>query len=274
MKKFIRIGVDLGKNYFPVHALASEDGQPRTRKLSRQAMRKFFSGIDRCLVGIEACAPCHYWARELIAMGHGVRLIPPLYVKPYVKRGPRTTRPRQRRSAKPCRAEAMRFVPVKSAESQAMLMLHRTRELLVKQKTMSVNALRSHLAEFGIIVAKGIGRVDEPSNRGKRLRRVLALAEADATLPHVKRAAKFWRAKLSVSAGRSNDLEAEIAAAHEASEMNLLLVEVPGIGRLIATALAAHMPDPGVFEQGRVSIRSARCHHASRPSIVHHLLPR
>ena len=87
MKKFIRIGIDLGKNYFQVHALETENGKATTRKLSRQAMRKFFSEIEPCFVGMEACASSHYWARELLAMGHDVRLIPPIYVKPYVKRG-------------------------------------------------------------------------------------------------------------------------------------------------------------------------------------------
>ena len=160
MNKFIRIGIDLGKNHFQVHALESEDGRVRTRKLSRQAMRKFFSEIEPCFVGMEACASSHYWARELLAMGHDVRLIPPIYVKPYVKRGKNDAAD----AAAVCEAMSrpgMRFVPVKSEESQATLMLHKTRGLLIKQQTMSVNALRGHLAEFGIVAAKGIGRVDE-----------------------------------------------------------------------------------------------------------------
>ena len=160
MRKFIRIGIDLGKNYFQVHALESEDRKATTRKLSRLAMRKFFSEIDPCLVGMEACASSHYWARELLAMGHDVRLIPPIYVKPYVKRGKNDAAD----AAAVCEAMSrpgMRFVPVKSEENQATLMLHRARQLLIKQQTMSVNALRGHLAEFGIVASKGIGRVDE-----------------------------------------------------------------------------------------------------------------
>jgi transposase len=251
MNKFIRIGVDLGKNYFQVHALGSEDGEPRTRKLSRQAMRKFFSGIEPCLIGMEACASSHYWARELKAMGHDVRLIAPIYVKPYVKRGKNDAAD----AAAICEAmsrPAMRFVPVKSAENQAVLTLHKTRELLIKQRTMSVNALRGHLSEFGLIVAKGIGRVDA----------LLALAEVDATLPSAaRRAAKVLAEQIGGLDKSLHDLEAEIAAAHAASETSRLLVEVPGIGNspqsltaiasLIATAIVAHMPDPGVFERGR-----------------------
>lgn len=241
MKKFIRIGVDLGKNCFQVHALESEDGRARTRKLSRQAMRKFFSGIEPCVAGMEACASSHYWARELTAMGHEVRLIPPIYVKPYVKRGKNDAAD----AAAICEAMSrpgMRFVPVKSAESQAALMVHKTRELLIKQRTMSVNALRSHLAEFGIIAAKGIGRIGE----------LIELAEEDAALPGAaRRAAKVLAEQIAGLDKSLDDIEAEIAAAHGASEMSRLLIEAPGIGKLIAAAIVAHMPDPGVFKRGR-----------------------
>src|SRR6476620_9259954 len=131
---------------------------------------------DRALIGMEACGSAHYWARELKAMGHEVLLMPPAYTKPYVKRGKNDAV-----DADAC-CEAMsrpgmRFVPIKSAEQQAALMLHKTRELFVKQRTMSVNALRSHLSEFGIIIAKGIGRIDE----------LLKLAEVDTTLPDTAR---------------------------------------------------------------------------------------
>ena len=150
MKKFIRIGVDLAKNYFQVHALVSDVGPAVTRKLRRSKMHEFFSQIEPSLIGMEACGSAHYWARELKAMGHEVLLMPPAYTKPYVKRGKNDAV-----DADAC-CEAMsrpgmRFVPVKSAEQQATLMLHKTRELLVKQRTMSVNALRGHLSEFGII---------------------------------------------------------------------------------------------------------------------------
>ena len=161
MKKFIRIGVDLGKNYFQVHALESEDGKATTRKLkSRERMRKFFSEIEPCFVGMEACGSSHYWAREFWRWVMMCDLIRRLYVKPYVKRGKNDAAD----AAAVCEAMSrpgMRFVPVKSEENQATLMLHKARELLIKQQTMSVNALRGHLAEFGIVAAKGIGRVDE-----------------------------------------------------------------------------------------------------------------
>ena len=127
------------------------------RKLSRAKMRAFFAGIAPCRVGMEACGSAHYWARELVAMGHEVVLMPPAFIKPYVKRGKNDAAD----AAAICEAMSrpdMRFVPVKSADQQAALMLHKTRELLVKQRTMSVNALRGHLAEFGLVAAKGIGQ--------------------------------------------------------------------------------------------------------------------
>ncbi len=145
MKKFIRIGVDLAKKYFHIHALASEGGPVVTRELRRSKMHEFFSQIEPCLVGMEACGAAHFWARELIAMGHEVKLIPPVYVKPYVKR----CKTDKADAAAICEAivrQGMRFVPVKSAEDQATLALHKTRALLVKQQTMAVNSLRGQLS--------------------------------------------------------------------------------------------------------------------------------
>jgi transposase len=241
MKQFIRIGVDLAKNYFQVHALASEGGAAVTRNLKRSKMLEFFSQIEPCRVGMEACGSAHYWARELKALGHDALLIPPAYTKPYVKRGKNDAADAEAICEAMSRP-GMRFVPVKSVEQQAMLMLHTTRELLVKQRTMSVNALRSHLAECGIIVAKGVGRVDE----------LLALAEKDTTLPHAARAAVKVLAQTLEAFDKSLDaLEHEIANAHAQSEMSRLLVEVPGIGKLIATAIVATIPNPSVFKSGR-----------------------
>lgn len=241
MKKFIRIGVDLAKNYFQIHALTSESGPAVTRKLRRAKMLEFFAQIEPCRVGMEACGSAHHWARELKKLGHDVLLMPPAYTKPYVKRGKNDAVD----ADAICEAMShpgMRFVPVKSAESQATLMLHKTRELLVKQKTMSVNALRGHLAEFGIIVAKGVGRVDE----------LIELAESDTALPDAARAAvKVLASQIEDLDKSLNGLEGEITAAHAGSEMSRLLVEIPGIGKLIASAIVASVPDPGGFKRGR-----------------------
>jgi transposase len=136
----------------------------------------------------------------------------------------------------------MRFVPIKSADQQAVLMLHKTRELLVKQRTMAVNALRGHLAEFGIVAARGIGRVDE----------LLALAEADAALPHIAKAAVACMTRHLEGLDLSLEtIEEEIAKAHRQNPTSRLLDEIPGIGTLIASVTAASVPDPGVFKSGR-----------------------
>ena len=154
------IGLDLAKNVFHIHALESEGGAAVARKLSRTGMRKFFASIAPCLVGMEACGSAHYWARQLRAMGHDVRLMPAAYVKAYVKRGKNDAVD----AAAACEAvsrPAMRFVAIKSQEQQATLMAHETRDLLVKQRTMTVNSLRGCLAEFGVVVAKGVQHVEE-----------------------------------------------------------------------------------------------------------------
>jgi len=241
MKKFIRTAIDLGKNYFQVHGLESEGGRSISRKIKRSKMHEVYSQIEPCRVGMEACGSAHYWARQLTAMGHEVVLIPPAYIKPYVKRGKNDVVD----AAAICEAMSrpdMRYVPIKSADQQAVLMLHKTRELLVKQRTMAVNALRGHLAEFGIVAAKGIGRVDE----------LLALAKADAELPHIAGAAVACMAQHLEGLDLSIEtVDEEIARAHRQNPTSRLLDEIPGIGTLIASATAASVPDPGVFKSGR-----------------------
>lgn len=241
MTKFIRTAIDLGKTYFQVHGLASEGGGSISRKMTRSKMREFYSQIEPCRIGMEACGSAHYWARELAAMGHTVVLIPPAYIKPYVKRGKNDAID----AAAICEAMSrpdMRFVPIKSADQQAVLMLHKTREMFVKQRTMSVNALRGHLAEFGVVTAKGIGRVEE----------LLALAQSDATLPAVAKLAVAGLAQHLEGLNQSiAAVEKEIARAHRQNPTSCLLDEIPGIGQLIASVIAASVPDPGVFKSGR-----------------------
>ena len=167
-----------GEELFQVHALEREGAPAVTRKLSRGKVLAFFAQAAPCRVGMEACGSSHYWAREIQALGHEVVLIPPAYTKPYVKRGKNDAND----AAAICEAMSrpeMRFVPIKSADQQAVLMLHKTRELLVKQRTMTVNALRGHLSEFGLIAPKGIQRVKD----------LLVLALSDETLPEEARQA-------------------------------------------------------------------------------------
>jgi transposase len=238
VRKFIRIGVDLAKNVFQLHGIEREDGSPFQRKLTRVKFREFFSRLTPCRVGMEACGSAHYWARVLGAMGHEVVLIAPAYTKPYVKRGKNDAAD----AAAICEAMSrpeMRFVPVKSADQQAVLMLHKTRDLLVKQRTMAVNALRGHLHEFGLIAAKGIHRVQE----------LVALALADEGLPEEAKEAVTLLAGQSEQLDMKIDaLEKQIAKASGKNPMSRLLKEIPAIGPLISSAMAASHPDPNVFK--------------------------
>lgn len=241
MKKFIRIGVDLAKNYFQVHALESEGGVVVSRKLSRAKMFTFFGECEPCLVGMEACGSAHYWARELRAMGHDVKLMPPRYVKPYVKRGKNDAV-----DAEACcegvSRPTMRFVPVKSAEQQATLMLHKTREQLTKQRTMNVNALRGHLSEFGIVVAKGIENVKE----------LIAVAADDAALPKAAKACvTLITGQIAALDASIRNIEKEIRRINAQDEVSRLLDKIPGVGPIIASAISASLPDPSVFKSGR-----------------------
>jgi transposase len=206
-------------------------------------MPPFFAKLPPCLVGIEACASSHHWARELQALGHTVRLMPPSYVKPYVKR--------QKNDAADAEAicEAvqrpnMRFVPVKTPDQQACLMLHRTRHLLIRQQTALINAIRAHLAEFGIVAA--VGR-----NGVKELLEIAATAD-DTRIPDVARQCVLALG-LQLQQLRLQILEFDrrITAWHRANEMSRRLDDLPGVGPALATALVASVPDAKVFKSGR-----------------------
>ena len=240
MKQFSRIGVDLGKNVFHSHALESEAGPAVTRKLNRTGMRKYFASIAPCLIGMEACGSAHYWARELRAMGHDVRLMPPAYVKAYVKRGKNDAVD----AAAACEAVSrpdMRFVAIKSEAQQATLMVHKTRDLLVKQRTMLVNSLRGSLAEFGVVVAKGVHHVEE-----------LAQKAAEARLPEqAMMAAQILLEQLARLDAAIADLSRQIIKAKNHDAKARLLTEIPGIGALFASRVTASVPDATVFKSGR-----------------------
>lgn len=148
------VGLDLAKNVFQVHGIDSVGNVIVRKQLRRREMLRFFGDLPPCLIGMEACASAHYWARELTALGHEVRLMPPAYVKPYVKRG-KTDAADAEAIAEAVSRPTMRFVSTKTAEQQAVLMLHKVRDLLVRQRTMLINALRGHLAEFGVVAGQG-----------------------------------------------------------------------------------------------------------------------
>jgi transposase len=236
-----RIGVDLAKNFFQVHAIEREGEMAFARKLTRTKFREFFQRLAPCRVGMEACGSAHDWARELRAMGHDVVLMAPAYTKPYVKRGKNDAAD----AAAICEAMSrpdMRFVPVKSPAQQATLMLHKTRDLMVKQRTMNVNALRGHLAEFGLIAAKGVHRLEE----------LLALARAEGALPEEAQAAMEMLAlQIEQLDRRIDGLAKSIGRSAAKNPVSRLLMEIPAFGPLISSAMTASYPDPSVFKSGR-----------------------
>ena len=237
------IGLDIAKRCFQVHGIDADGEVVLARALTRARLLPFFSGLAPCLIGIEACATAHHWARELRALGHEVRLIPPAYVKPYVRRNKSDAKD----AAAICEAvgrPGMRFVPVKSAEQQASCSMTRVRDRLVSHRTGTVNALRAHLAEFGIVAARGIGRA----------RALAAIIEdrEDGRLPDSA------RSSLSVLVAALQALDEQIAALdgqirtwHRSSEASQRLASIPGIGVLTATTFAAAVPDPSCFRSGR-----------------------
>ena len=237
----LTVGIDLAKQVFQVHGV-DDAGRPVLKKRLRRAeLRAFFAGLSPCLIGMEACASAHYWARELAAVGHEVRLMPPSYVKPYVKR--------QKNDAADAEAiceavtrPTMRFVPVKSEDQQAVLMLHRTRDLLIRQRTALSNALRAHLAELGIVERQGVAGLDA----------LMASVEGETEIPPLARKALALLIKeLRSMKEQIKAVETEILAWHRGNEASRRLETIPGVGPIIASALAATIADPSVFKSGR-----------------------
>ncbi len=237
------VGLDLAKNVFQVHGISSTGEVVVRRALRRAQMIPFFSKLEPCLVGLEACGTSHYWARELTGLGHEVRLMPPAYVKPYVKRG-KTDAGDAEAICEAVRRPTMRFVPVKSVDQQAALALHRTRDLLVRQRTQLVNMIRGVLAEFGIEIPKGI------TYALAFVRRVVAGEAQDIPSLAGKVIGALAEHALEGQA-RIRQLERELLAWHRASELSQRIATVPGVGLLGATALAATVTDPAQFRSGR-----------------------
>jgi transposase len=236
------IGLDLAKNVFQVHAVTGADEVVVRRALRRAQVLPFFSNLPSCLVGMEACGTSHHWARELARLGHEVRQMPPAYVKPYVKRG-KTDAGDAEAICEAVGRPTMRFVAVKSVEQQAALSLHRTRDLLVRQRTQLVNMIRGLLAEFGIDIPKG-SPTPWPS--------CAELSPARHEVPPL--AAKVIGAlaeQAMEGQARIRQLERDLLAWYRSSELARRIATVPGVGLLGATALAATVTDPTQFRSGR-----------------------
>ncbi len=243
MSEVITIGVDLAKNIFQVHGVDGDGEIVIRRQLRRARVMAFFAKQPRCLVGMEACATAHHWAREIGGLGHEVRLMPPRYVKPYVKRN-KSDAADAEAICEAVTRPTMRFVAVKGTEQQAVLMLHRSRELLVRQRTMLVNGIRAHMAEFGIVAPAGIQRV-------KELFAVIA-DDGDDRLPDVARTCLRGLARQFFSSHEEIALlEKRIHAWHRSNEASRRLETIPGIGPITASALVASISDPHLFKSGR-----------------------
>src|SRR4030081_3974962 len=224
------IGLDLAKNVFQLHAVDEAGSVMMRKRLRRRQVLAFFARIPPCLVGMEACATAHHWARELIALGHEARLMPPTYVKAYVKRNKHDVADAEA-ICEAVRRPSMRFVPVKTVEQQSALMMHRARDLLIRQRTMLVNALRGHLAEFGLVEAQGLHNVA----------RLIAIVidEMDARVPDIARQVlKVIVNQMEDTQTQIAGLEPQVLAWHKSNPVSQRLATLPGIGPIIAATIA------------------------------------
>ena len=243
MQSVTTIGFDIAKSVFQVHGIDGKGEVVIRRQLKRRHVLVFFQKLPPCLVGIEACASSHYWSRELTALGHTVRLMPPAYVKPYVKRQKNDAADAEAICEAVTRA-TMRFVPTKTPEQQSCLVLHRTRHLFIRQQTAVINSIRAYLAEFGIVAPVGRRGVEE-----------LLHVVAD---PSDKRVPEIARACLAALGTQLLSLKEQIVkfdrmimAWHRSNETSKRLHYIPGVGPVLATALVATVADPKIFRSGR-----------------------
>jgi transposase len=243
MQAVTAVGLDIGKSVFQVHGVDATGEVVIRRQLKRRHVLPFFQKLPACLVGIEACATSHHWSRELRSLGHRVRLMPPAYVKPYVKRQKNDATDAEAICEAVTRAN-MRFVETKTPEQQACLMLHRTRHLFIRQQTSVINSIRAHMAEFGVVARVGRNGVAE-------LLKVVA-DPTDRRLPEVARACvAALGLQLRMLKAQILEFDRRIMAWHRSNETSKRLDQIPGIGPALATALVASVPDPKAFRAGR-----------------------
>jgi transposase len=243
MQTITTIGLDIAKSVFQVHGVDAAGQVVIRRQLKRRYVLAFFQKQPPCLVGIEACASSHHWSRELRALGHTVRLMPPAYVKPYVKRQKNDAADAEAICEAVTRAN-MRFVPTKTPEQQSCLMLHRTRHLFIRQQTSVINVVRAHLAELGIVAPIGRKGVEELLN-----------VVADPSDKRVPEVARVCLAALGTQLRRLKEQILEfdriIMTWHRSNETSMRLDAIPGVGPMLATALVASIADPKAFRSGR-----------------------
>lgn len=243
MEAVATIGLDIAKSVFQVHGIDASGNVVIRQQLRRARVLGFFKKLPPCVIGIEACASSHHWSRELQAFGHTVKLMPPAYVKPYVKR--------QKNDAADAEAiceavqrPSMRFVPTKTREQQSGLMLHRTRHLLIRQQTAVINTIRAHLAEFGIVAAVGRNGVEA-------LLDVVADTEDDRVPAVARECLEALGSLLRKLKAQVLEFDRRINSLHRENETSQRLDKIPGVGPALATALVASVADPKAFRSGR-----------------------
>ena len=237
------IGLDIAKSVFQVHGVDGAGAVMIRKRISRAKLVEYFGELPPCLVGIEACPSAHHWGRELQRLGHTVKLMPPSYVKAYLKRSKNDAND----AAAICEAvtrPSMRFVPIKTKEQQTALMLHRARQLLVRQRTMLSNALRGHLAELGIVSAKGRNGTGE-------LLKFIADGADNRIAPETRAILDVMARQYSAIKTEILSIDKNILALHGSCEASRRLAEIPGIGPIVATALVAEIGDWKTFSSGR-----------------------
>lgn len=237
------IGLDLAKNVFQIHAIDGEGNVLLRKTLRRAQVLPFFEKTPSCLVGIEACGTSHHWGRELTRLGHEVRLMPPAYVKPYVKRG-KTDAADAEAICEAVSRPTMRFVPIKSKGQQALLSMHRTRDLFVKQRTQLINMMRGMLAEFGITIPEGIGRALI------KARQIIEGEALDTPVEASQMAAAIGQQVLNIHL-RLREIDKALAVCQRENAAALRIATVPGVGPITATAIVASVPAPELFDSGR-----------------------
>jgi len=237
------VGLDIAKSVFQLHGVDDAGATVLQKRLTRARLLPFFEKLPPCLVGIEACATSHFWARELTKLGHEVKLMPAQYVKPYVKRQKNDMADAEA-IAEAVTRPSMRFVGAKSPDEQSAMMLHKVRLMLTRQLVMITNATRAHMAEFGIVAPVGRGGVD----------RLLAIIddETNEQIPaEARRCLQMLVAQLKLVKLQILDNDRQVLALARSTELGRRLMEVPGIGPLVASALVACVPGPSMFRCGR-----------------------
>jgi transposase len=243
MQTITTIGLDIAKSVFQVHGIDAVGNVLIRRQLKRRYVLAFFQKLPPCLVGIEACASSHHWSREIKALGHTVRLMPPAYVKPYVKRQKNDAADAEAICEAVTRAN-MRFVETKTPEQQSCLMLHRTRHLFIRQQTAVINAIRAHFAEFGIVAPVGRNGVEELLN--------VVVDSNEKRLPEVARGClAALGTQLRALKAQILEFDRRIMAWHRSNETSKRLDDIPGVGPVLATALVASIANPKAFRSGR-----------------------